>query len=187
MNRLFLKVFTASEDYFKLFIYSDKGDFIARGAMKLQDDGEILAVTDTLARRNFGSYLYDFMAMFAHERGLKVTCDMEGNSRVGAIKNWQRMYNDSSFNRVILDEYYKPYIEWTTVEDDPFYFTAFSKAPSDLYLSLKTDDNIDDLFHSVIKHFEDDELDGISYQNDCNKWMDDEFPIDREKLAILLK
>lgn len=183
-----IKAFSSSDSTHELHIYTEEGHFI--GTSNLRNVGnKYLEVDGPVARRGYGKHLYDFMAMYARENNKKIISSMDGDTREGGVKNWQRIYNDSSFNKEIIPEEYRLSLyEWTNEEETPFLFHASCLEPSSVYLDNKLDNS--DVTHflkfSELKEKYNDVF-GITYNSKNNEWIEDEYPASAMKLNELFK
>jgi hypothetical protein len=186
MNGLLIKAHKSSEQRHDIYIFTDDGNFVANGSMK-EHDGKYLEVDSTVARSGFGKYLYDFITMYAHEQNMKAMSTMDGSTREAAMKHWHRMLNDSSFEKEELSEDFRYQIDFTTKEDEPVFFSAFSKKPNDVYMKYKKSNETPEdfiIFSKLKNKYED--LFYRSYELDCNKWIDDEYPISTFQLHKII-
>lgn len=186
MNGLLIKAHKSSTQRHDVYIFTDDGNFVANGSMK-EHSGKYLEVDSCVARSGFGKYLYDFMAMYAHEQGMKTMSAMDGDTREAAMNHWYRMLNDSSFEKEELSEDFRYQIDFTNKEDDPVFFTAFSKKPNDVYKKYKKANETPEdfiIFSKLKNKYKD--LFYKSYELDSNKWIDDEHPISTFQLTKLL-
>ena len=65
MNKLLIKAFESHTGFHEIHVFTDKNDFLAFA--NLREVEGYLEVDGPLARKGFGRYLYDFLAMYAHE------------------------------------------------------------------------------------------------------------------------
>lgn len=146
------------------------------------------SVDGSLARKGYGKHLYNFMAMYAYENDKHLISDMEGDCRSGALKNWQRMYENKNYKKKKVESEYRVGIEWTDEEETPFLFYGIKIKPNDFYLKNKLDNEDVSHFLQFAKYKENfQDLFGIVYDDDNNDFLDKELPINRFKIDKMLK
>ena len=184
-EKINIKVFKSDQHTHEIYIYTANGDFIASSHMKEVDN--YLSVDGTLARKGYGKHLYNFMAMYAYENDKYLISDMEGDCRGGALKNWQRMYENKNYQKKEVEPEYRDYIDWTNEEETPYLFHGIKIKPNNFYLKNKLDN--EDVAHFLEfaqykENFKD--FFGIAYDNDSNEFLDKEYPINRFKIDKIL-
>lgn len=185
-EKINIKAFKSSDKRHEIYIYTDNGDFIASSYMKEVDN--YFSVDGSLARKGYGKHLYNFMAMYAYENDKHLISDMEGDCRSGALKNWQRMYENKNYQKKKVESEYRVGIEWTDEEETPFLFYGIKIKPNDFYLKNKLDNEDVSHFLQFAKYKENfQDLFGIVYDDDNNDFLDQELPINRFKIDKILK
>ena len=185
-EKINIKAFKSSDKRHEIYIYTDNGDFIASSYMKEVDN--YFSVDGSLARKGYGKHLYNFMAMYAYENDKHLISDMEGDCRSGALKNWQRMYENKNYQKKKVESEYRVGIEWTDEEETPFLFYGIKIKPNDFYLKNKLDNEDVSHFLQFAKYKENfQDLFGIVYDDDNNDFLDQELPINRFKIDKMLK
>ena len=185
-EKINIKAFKSSDKRHEIYIYTDNGDFIASSYMKEVDN--YFSVDGSLARKGYGKHLYNFMAMYAYENDKHLISDMEGDCRSGALKNWQRMYENKNYQKKKVEPEYRVGIEWTEEEETPFLFYGIKIKPNDFYLKNKLDNEDVSHFLQFAKYKENfQDLFGIVYDDDNNDFLDQELPINRFKIDKILK
>ena len=181
-NNLVIKAFESSENKHEIYILTNKGDFI--GSTYLNDINGFMEIDGPVARRGYGKYLFDFSAMYAEELGKKIMSAIDGDTRGGALRQWERLYKEKSVKKVLIPEHLREELyEFTNIEEAPELFYASSIQPSELYLKSKLDNK--DVSHfmwfaDLKEKYKD--VFGTTYQLDCNKWIDEEFPLSQNVL-----
>lgn len=185
-EKINIKAFKSSDNRHEIYIYTDNGDFIASSYMKEVDN--YFSVDGSLARKGYGKHLYNFMAMYAYENDKHLISDMEGDCRSGALKNWQRMYENKNYQKKKVESEYRIGIEWTNEEETPYLFHGIKIKPNDFYLKNKLDNEDVSHFLKFAKYKENfSDLFGIVYDDDNNDFLDQELPINRFKIDKMLK
>lgn len=185
MNSLVIKAFESSENKHEIYILTNKGDFI--GSTYLNDINGFMEIDGPVARRGYGKYLYDFSAMYADELGKKIMSAIDGDTRGGALRQWERLYKDNNTKKELIpEELREELMDYTNIDETPELFYASSMKPSELYLKSKLDNN--DISHfmwfaDLKEKYKD--VFGTTYQLDCNKWIDEEFPVSRKLINEL--
>ena len=148
-----------------------------------------LEVDSVVARKGYGKHLYNFIAMYAHENNKLIISAMDGDTRTGALRNWERISKDNSFNHENLsDDFRELVLEETTKEDAPYLFIASNLKPCPIYTAAKLDN--EDVSHflkfrTIKEKYS--EIFATAYHKDSTDWIDTDFPIDRsiiDKLFI---
>lgn len=184
-EKINIKAFKSSDNRHEIYIYTDNGDFIASSYMKEVDN--YFSVDGSLARKGYGKHLYNFMAMYAYENNKHLISDMEGDCRSGALKNWQRMYENKNYQKKKVECKYRSGIEWTNEDEVPYLFYGIKIKPNNFYLKNKLDNEDISHFLKFAKYKENfSDLFGIVYDDDNNDFLDKEIPINRFKIDKIL-
>ena len=188
MSGIIIKAFKSGDVIHEMHVFTKEGDFIASSNLKEAGNG-FLEVDGPCSRRGFGKYLYDFLAMYAHKEGKSIISAMDGDTRSGAIRNWERIFNDSKFEKKeIPEEMRYGILEDFTKEEVPFLFVGSSLKPDKVYEeSILDNDDVSHFlrFHELKDKYK--EVFGITYDNDCNKWIDEEYPVNKKELIDRLE
>jgi hypothetical protein len=187
MDKLILKIHKISDKTHEIYMYTQSGEFLASSNL-VEANKELLEIDRPVARKGFGEYLYDFMAMYAYENNKSIMSAIDGDTREGAIKNWKRMFKDSSFEKTkIPNKYREEVLEDQDPDDIPFLLYSSKIKPNQIYKSAKLNNN--DVSHYLqfkevkVKYKE---VFGITYNNNKgNKWINEEYPVNTVKMHEL--
>lgn len=184
-EKINIKAFKSGTNRHEIYIYTNNGDFIA--SSHIQEIDNYFAVDGSLARKGYGKHLYNFMAMYAYENDKYLISDMEGDCRSGALKNWQRMYENKNYQKKEIESEYRKSLDWTNKEETPFLFHGIKIKPNEFYLKNKLDNEDVTHFLEFTKYKESfQDFFGIAYDNDSNDFLDKDYPLNRFKIDKIL-
>ncbi len=153
-------------------------DFI--GSIHFREVNEnIFELDGPVARPTFGKELFIATAMYLTSKNCYLALPRDTDSRESVVKCFTHIYNNNSTSKIAIpDEYNYEYDEFTTSDESPVFYEAIQINPSeDFKKSLKLIENNSesDVPSSLLNEWS--EFFHIAYENDSNKFIDEDFPL----------
>lgn len=182
----------------KLLIYNEEKihenlttfDFIGDAHIKETPDENILEVNAPVARPKFGNLLYQTLGMFAYKNNQFICSSRDGDTRSAALNIWENLWKNigEKVSSVSLDENLCSDIyEFTDEDESPFLFQAFNVKTNEAFdtnFEIKESMKQSNVPSVYLNEWED--FFSISYENDSNKFINEEHellrPVDQDKL-----